>query len=372
MKNALTLRFVWLKREWPAFLFWLVSPFIGTYLLVVLQQTLVDELTVPVGIVLEDSSEKANQLIEQLRESDYIELHLLSRTEALNQLEQHQLDSVFIIKEDYEAHLMEGKKRLIEGYASNQSYAYFAIEELVTSLVQEQATRAKLVNEVNTLLQNSNQMDLFDPEEIWQKSFTRQHEKDLIDLQVQTFENGKVEDAKTLLLSPVVIWSSLTLLSTWFLFDWIIKVRIQTLRVRWQLARETFAHYVIKQFCLFTGFFFVLDLLFFSLILHMNDLSFFIHLFVYRFIINGLICLIAHLFTSLHLYYCSGLIFVTCITLFNGSIVPLDRLLAKMPWLLALQPSYAFLQQQIPWALFVLTTSLLILYWMRGNKHATS
>ena len=372
MKSALTYRLIWLKHEWPAFIFWLMSPFIGTYLFVLLQQTLVGELTVPVGIVLEDSSERANQLVEQLRESEYLELHILSQSDALNQLEQHQLDSVFIIKEDYEKHLMEGKKRLIEGYASNQSYAYFAIEELVTSLVQEQATRAKLVNEVNTLLQDSNRMDLFEPDVIWEKSVVRQHEKDLIDFKIQSFEHGEVQDNKTPLLSPVAIWSSLTLLSTWFLFDWVMKERRQTLRVRWQLARETFAHYVIKQFLLFTGIFYIIDVLFFSLILNINDASFFIHLFIYRFIINGLACFVAHLFTSLHLYYCSGLIFTLFITLFSGNIIPLDGLLAKIPWLLSVLPTYAFLQQQVPWALLVGMTSLLILYWMRGNKDVTN
>ena len=372
MKSALTYRLIWLKHEWPAFTFWLMSPFIGTYLFVLLQQTLVGELNVPVGLVIEDSSEKANQLVEQLRESDYIELHILSRTEALNQLEQHQLDSVFIIKARYEDHLNEGKKRLIEGYASNQSYAYFAIEELVTSLVQQQATRAKLVNEVRTLLQDSEQMDLFDPEVIWQKSFMRQHEKDLIDLQVQTFEHGEIQNSKAPLLSPVVIWSSLTLFATWFLFDWVLKERRQTLRVRWQLARESFAHYVIKQFCLFTVFFYLLDVLFFSLFLGKSDASFFVHLFIYRFIINGLACFVGHLFTSLHLYYCTGLIFIMFFTLFSGNTIPLDGLQAKVPWLLSMLPSYAFLQQQFPWALLVGMFSILILYWMRGHKDVTN
>lgn len=372
MKSALTFRLIWLKHEWPAFIFWLLSPFIGTYLLVLLQQTLVSELTVPVGIVVEDSSERATQLVEQLQESDYIELHILSRSEALNQLEQHQLDSVFIIKRNYEEHLNEGKKRLIEGYASNQSFAYFAVEELVTSLVQEQATRAKLVYEVETLLQDSNQMDLFVPEDIWQKSFDKQHDKDLIDLQVHTFEHGTVQEAQTVLVSPIAIWSSLTLLSTWFLFDWIIKERRQVLRVRWQVARETFAHYVMKQFLLFTGIFYLMDVLFFSLLLNMNEPSFYGHLFIYRLIINGIACFVAHLFTSLHLYYCTGLISVVFTMIFSGSIIPLDGLLAKFPWIQSMLPSYAFLNQQTPWAMLVIMTCLLILYWIRGNKDVTN
>lgn len=368
MKSALSNRLIWLKREWPAFTFWLLSPFIGTYLFVLFQQTLIGELTIPVGIVLEDSSERANQLVEQLRKSDYLELHMLSKSVALNQLEQHQLDNVFIIKEGYENHLTEGKKRLIEGYASNQSYAYFAVEELVTSLVQEQASRAKLVHEVKTLLQNSNRMDLFEPEVIWEKSVARQHKKDLINLQIQSFEHGEVKENKTPLLSPVAIWSSLTLLSTWFLFDWVMKERRQTLRVRWQLARESFAHYVIKQLALFTSLFYIMDVLFFSFFLTINDASFFIHLLIYRFIINGLACFVAHLFTSLHLYYCSGLIFIAFVTLFSGNIIPLDGLLGKIPWLFSVLPSYAFLQQQVPWTLLVGMSSLLIFYWMRGNK----
>lgn len=370
MKQAWLIRSIWIKREWKSFLFWLCLPLLGSILCFHFTQSFIDEVKVPVGVVVEDDSSLAQQLVEQLQQEKSLDIRLLREKQALNQLEQHELDSVFIIKKHYEENIHAGKKRLIEGYFSNRSYAYFAVVEIVTSYAQEQATRAKLLTEVERLLIAHHRLDLWEPETVLAESKARQYEQDLIQIEFSIFEGVTRGEETSPFITIWSFWSVLSILATFFLFDWLVKERKNTLRARWLFANLPFSHYALYQLILYTLVLFSIDLLF-MLYQQAASWPFVMALFAFRCTLGMLAFFIAHLFKQVYAYYVTSIFITGFAALLGGGFIPLDGV-ASWTLLRPFNPIYALLKQQIAYGTTSVLVIGLVLYVIRGKWDATS
>lgn len=371
MKQAWAIRLIWLRNDWKSIVFWALMPIIGTLLFMSMMKAVVPEVKVPVGVVVEDDSALARELVEKLQQTDYLAIRLLRETQALSLLEQHELDSVFVIRRDYEEHIYEGKKRVIEGYASNRSYAYFAAEELVTSHAQEQATRAKLLLEVEKLLEQHERMDLWNKEDILAQSKERQYDKDLVKMEFTLYETGVPKKQEASFITVWSIWSVLALLATLFLFDWVVKERKETVRIRWHYANQRFTVYALWQLLFYTAALFLLDVLFVFAMQHFSW-HVVVSLLAYRCTINVLAFATALCIRNSYFYYVVGLFITIVSAVIGGGIIPLDGVMKQASWLLQLNPIYAFLQQQIAFVALGGALLFVIMYYVGGRRDAQS
>lgn len=121
----------------------LLAPIVLTYATLALLPKA--EVRIPVGLVVEEQTELAQTLVSTLQSSPVLTVQLLTTKQALQALEKHELDSVFVIKDGFEATILANKRAVIvEGYHSNMSLMYEVASELVSSrtlqLVGQQQT----------------------------------------------------------------------------------------------------------------------------------------------------------------------------------------------------------------------------------------
>jgi len=371
MKNMMTIRLLWLKYEWKSTSFWLLFPLLASFIAIQLLNLATDSAKVPVGIVIEEPSPLTEEIIQQLSSQKAIEVIELRENQALKMLEQHKLDSVFIFKRNYDEGIANEKKRMIEAYSSNRSYAYFSTVELIQSLVQQQATRGKLINEAKQLLTEYNRLDLFDEKQLLEDSKRRQFDKDLIELNYQIYNGTTMRNDVVPFISIWSFWAMFSMLATFFLLDWVVKERRQSMQIRWQFMREPFSSYALKQLSLYFALLFITDLLFMWIVGPMS-LQLILTIFVYRFIVTSMAFFVAHLFKVPYFYYITGLFITIVFAVLSGGFIPLDALTKHVKMLTTVHFPYAFLQNQIPYGALVIVIIGYINYWLKGSRYNAS
>lgn len=368
MKNIISIRLIWLKNDWKSTSFWLLFPLLASLLAMQLLNLATDSAKVPVGIVIEKQSPLTEEIVQQLASQQAIEVVMLRESQALNRLEQHKLDSVFIFKRNYDEGIANEKKRIIEAYSSNRSYAYFSTVELIQSLVQQQATRGKLVNEVKQLLTDYNRLDLFDEKQLVEDSKKRQFEKDLLQIDYSIYNGTSMRNEFVPFITIWSFWAMFSMLATFFLFDWVVKERQQAVRIRWRFMRETFSSYAMKQLLLYFVLLFMTDLLFLSIVGSVS-LKLIMSIFVYRIIIISMAFFIAHLFNLTYFYYVTGLFITIVLAVLSGGFMPLDALTKYLGIITTVHFPYAFLQQHIPYSALIVVIIAYIIYWLKGRRY---
>lgn len=377
MKEILQTRLMHWKKQSVHLLFWLAFPIIATILVITITSAIQDETKVPVGIVLEENTPTTEELYEAIKTNPLIRVYELSESEAINQLNKHELDSVFVIKNGYESKINRGtRNRLITGYYSNLSFAYMPVKEMVLSYVQQDAARSKAIFEINQLSEQYADQQLWSSDEIAAKSKQIESEQQLLHTNFSFIHNelGDSENEFSL-LKTWNIWALFTLLSTFLLFDWSIKERNSSIKPRFSFMRVTFKNYLIKNFLLYLGLLFLFDIIaIFSFSYFLNEpITFTIFGVVLSY--RLLICLGAFLLTlilnNLFLFYSSSFLMTLVITIGSGALVPIDGLIQRYPWLELLNPLHTFLSMQyMSWWLFIFIILIIGWYIRKEKNHA--
>lgn len=366
MKQALAIRYLHLKKEWLSFLFWLLFPLLGTIIILHLVNQVRDDVGVPIGIVIEEQSTLTDELLDKVSQSEYIRVHQYGQSEALQLLKQHELDSVFVIRKNYEKKIYANEKRVIKAYYTDQSYAYPATLELVSSYAQEQASRGKLLTEIEHLLTTYDRINLWNEQAIIQESMERQQNSDLIQIDFQLIDTNKMTSNKILPPTHWAIWSLLTMLATFFLFDWVVKERQPQLAIRWALANLSFRSYAMWQLLFYTLLLVAFD---FMMLLYFKELNFnmCLNIVSFRFILNTSAFLCAHMTRKRSTFYLISLCITLVFSILGGGFVPLDGLFVKLPYVSSFHPVYAFLHGQIALPIIVLLLLIVIIYFKEGG-----
>lgn len=222
--NLLAARLLFWKKQAPSILFWLLFPMAAAVLFVHVGQAAKSDAKIPIAITAEDDTEQSERLISSLKQDSLLRVSILPADKALNLLEQHEFDSVFIIKEGFGGKLKNGNRRgTIEGYQSDRSFAYTPVKELVLSHVQKMAGRLKAVETIHLLSKHIGGMEWTDQEII---GLADQIEAEEHLLDSRFFYAGKERSyTSSEHMSPWGVWAVASLLSTCFLFDWVIKER---------------------------------------------------------------------------------------------------------------------------------------------------
>lgn len=368
MKMIYQTRCLFWKKHWLSLLFWLLFPLIVTWLLIMQFASLQADTKVPVGIVLEEDTGLVQDLFTSLENTPHIRPVILSEREALNQLQTHELDSVFIIRDRYEESIHKGSRnQLVKSYQSDLSFAYTPLRETVISYVQQDYSRAKAAFVVQRMGEEYGVVDAWSFDHLIERSKEIAQEQKLLEVDF-TFANSNVEkeEEKVSLLQPWNVWALLSLLATCMVFDWVIKEKRQAAVTRLVFGKLSLKKYLLLNTLLYTALLFIFDLItmmFFNLFLN-ETISFglILALLSYRIMLTTCIFICSLLFKSTYLYYTSSFALVLFVTLTSGALIPIDGMIARFSWYYYINPLGAFLNGAY-WNVWLLIGLALIGLW---------
>ncbi|MEG0471877.1 MAG: ABC transporter permease [Solibacillus sp.] len=356
MKEILFTRMLLMKRQALSIIIWLVMPLVLTTVLVQWMNDVAQDGQIPIAIVDEDNSELSEAFINELQQIDVLNIQLMSKQKALYALEKNELDSVFIVKHHFEKQLRNNKRhQLIEAYSTNRSYFYFAVKENISSLAQRKATQAKAAYEVKKLLNKYDSDIQWSFDEIVAAGQQREERYELLTVDFSFYQKSSTPTEKVVLLGSWGIWAFFALISTFYLFDWIIKEANHPVVVRWLQTKISYTTYFFSSVGFYLFFMLGIDFLTYQLLETQFVWSEFLAIVVFR-----LICIALALFCAVYMKHILSYYFITPIialllAFLGGAFIPIEQLVGKWPLLSEMSPIYALLQWDVSliWSSFI-------------------
>lgn len=375
MKDIVITRLMRFKKQALSLSFWLLFPLLMTLLVVYGFEQMKTDVNVPVGVVADESSVETDGLMEEMKKTEFIRLVETEEAAAKNQLEKHQLDSVFKVSPDFSDDIAEGRHRhLLDSYHSNQSFAYVPVKEMVISYVQEDFYRSRAAKVLDRLSAKYGEEGKWSREEIINTSKEIQQEQDLLDVSLQMSGEPSNNDDSAMPLDIWAIWASFTLLATLLLFDWVIQERHAGVRPRFAFMRYSFKHYLLLNGVLYLMLSLVLNAV--TMVLFEAVLQKTISMgtmFAFQLTISLGAFLLAHLFKRAFAYYMVSFAITLVIAVGSGTILPNQGLIQQFPWLMQLNPLQPFLEDgYVNLFSIVVVGGALFWYLKRGTSRVTS
>lgn len=344
MKVILQTRLIFWKKKWLSHLFWLLFPMLLTWYIIVQFVMFQADTKVPVGVVLEEDTPSAQALLDSLDETPHIRPILLNEREALNQLQKHELDSVFIVRRHYEKNIQKGSRnQVIKSYQSDLSFAYIPLRETVISYVQQDYSRYKAAQVVQRMGEEYGIVDQWTDEELIERSRDIEKEQNLLDVSF-SFTKMEAEDESDVgfILNPWGLWALFSMLATFMLFDWVIREKHSPAILRFAYGRLSLEQYFLGNMILYLFLLLCFDLLavvMFNLLLDESiTYGLILSIILYRMMLTSCIFLWSTIFRSTYLYYTSSFAIVLFISLTSGAVIPIDGLGGSIPWFRYLNP----------------------------------
>lgn len=348
MRAIIHTRFLHWKQAPFHVIFWLLFPIIVVVSLQYVLANFEEDTKIPVGIVVADQTNTAFELVEKIEETPFIRVYQLDEETALNQLEKHELDSVFVINEGYEEQLNRGvRNRLIISYQSDLSFAYTSVSEMIASMVQADTGRIKTAYTVLQIEKQLTNNQNWTTEEIIATSKEIETEQNLLSAHFRY--QGQADGGKnqSLFFNPWGLWGLFTCLATFFLFGWLVKENHSSVGMRFVFIRFPFKTYALLNLTLHTLILLLMDaitlVIFNSFIETSIDASRIAATISFRFVINGLAFLFALKMKQIVTYYSLSLIVTLMLALTSGAIIPMDGLTNRYPLLNDVHPVIPFL-----------------------------
>lgn len=350
MGLILKMRFIFWRKQWVSLLFWLCFPLVVTWFVMVQFVTLQADTKIPVGIVMEDESSSAQELYNSIKDTPHIRPEVLSEKEALNQLQKHELDSVFIIRSRYEDSIERGSRnQLIKSYQSDLSFAYTPLRETVISYVQQDYSRAKAAFVVQQMGEAYGVTEEWSYDELINRSKEIVQEQKLLEVDFSFADAGAgKDDADDTLLQPWNLWAIITLLTTFMLFDWVIKEKKASATLRFVYGKVSFKRYLLQNMLIYLFVLFVMDIVtmgvFYFLFDETISIKLLISLIGYRVMLTTCAFLFSLCFTSTYVYYTSSFAIVLFTALLSGVFIPVDGIMEKWNGFSFVNPLSVFLE----------------------------
>ncbi|MFA1821244.1 ABC transporter permease [Virgibacillus oceani] len=374
MISILKMRLLHWRKQVLTLLFWLLFPMVATISVMYITSNVQEDSEIPVGVVMEEDSMLANELVESIMQTDFIRVEEMTEKEALRSLEMHELDSVFVIRDGYQDQVERGtRNRLLMTYQSDLSFAYTPVSEMIISYVQQDTGRSKAAYTVLDLSEAYDIANLWSWEEVVAKSKEVEAEENL--LQTAFSFQGAVPDSSDgnmILLDAWGLWTVFSILAALLLFDWLIKERRNNLYPRFIFFRISFKLYLMLNALIYTLLFLIFDFLtvFTFHIFLGGELSWFF-LFVlisYRFMLNTGVFLFTMLFRSVSMFYTVSFALTLLIAIISGAVLPTEGLTNRISLLEILNPFRAFLNGEASLIWLLIFLLFIGLWFIRKEK----
>ncbi|WP_430784894.1 ABC transporter permease [Virgibacillus flavescens] len=373
MKMILQTRLLHIKKHWISLLFWLILPLIGSIGLTAIMNHVQDDSTIPIGIVVEEHNEVTDELINEISTTPFITALELSKKNALLQLKRHELDSVFIIHQDFANQVSKGNRRnIITSYQTNQSFAYTPVKEMIISYVQQETGRSNTAIIIRELAAKYVSTSTWTWNEIISKSKEVQKEESLLSTSF-SFNSTERTIKEVQLWNIWGIWCVLAMLSTLLIFDWVVKERSSAVVQRFAFLRINFKDYLVRSLCVYSIIFIFMDCLtvylFHSIYEKPVSFSLIMGLLCYRIVLLLGAFQLAHTVTGTFRYYVVSFSITLLTIVISGAVLPINGLLVKWPWLSTVNPLSPVLSGNFItfWLPFLVTT--FIIWYVRKERY---
>ncbi|SDJ97384.1 ABC transporter permease [Sediminibacillus albus] len=372
MKAIVSTRMMHWRKQWKSLLCWLLLPTVSTLLFISIAEQWQEETKIPIGLVVEDHSDLAQQLTELISKNPLLTAKQMELSQALVQLEQHQLDSVFVIEDGYQENIKhDNRNRVVTAYASDMSFAYTPVKEAVASYVQEDASSSRAARVVEQLAADYGGDANWKWEEIVLTSKKIQEEESLLHTSFAFLNQAEqVEDDSISIWKVSGVWALFNLFTTFFLFDWLIKERRASIRKRLSLLRISFKSYLLQNAFLYLVLLAIFD------VVGMGLLSFYFHqsihldqllaLLSFQVSISIAAFLFALLFRTTFFYYVSVIPITLLMAILGGAIVSVDT--QTWPWIAHLSPLQPFLEGNVVHSWFIGSLIMITIWYLRKEK----
>ncbi|WP_106496961.1 ABC transporter permease [Lentibacillus sp. Marseille-P4043] len=370
MKPIIETRLIHWKKHWLSILFWLLIPIVATVGITKVTDTIKDDSKVPVGIVLENETDAALELLREIKATPFISVSQFDEANALYQLKKHELDSVFVIHDDFEQKIRNSNRnRLLTSYQSDLSFAYTPVKEMILSYVQQETGRSKAAYVVQELIGHYQSNKQWTWDEIVTKSKEIQEEENLLGTSFSFGNTTTVPTDKMQTLNLWGLWAIFCLLATLLLFDWVITEQRANVLQRFAFTRYSWKNYLTGNFFLYTILFFITDLLSISLfyILFQEQISLW-SLLSFRIILNLVAFLLASQFKHPFIYYTFSFAITLFVAIFSGAILPTTGIVDKSAWIHMFNPIEPFLTGGVMNLSSLIIIILAIWWYVRKEK----
>lgn len=374
MKKMIEARFLHVKKSWISLTLWLLLPLVATIIILTIVGMIKDDSKIPIGIVMEEENDTTNELLQEISSTSFIKANKLSKDVALYQLKKHELDSVFIIHNDFAKQIRKGKRnKIITSYQTKQSFAYSPVKEMILSYVQQETGRSKTAYIIKELAANYQAESEWTFDEIISKSKEIQQEEDLLQTSFSFggAESQQTEDAS--LLDIWGVWGIFSMLATLLIFDWVVKEHRSPVLPRFAFMGINFKGFLLGSLAFYSFLLVLMDVLavyiFHTFYQEQIDLAFILGLLCYRLIVVLGAFLLAQLFHQTFQYYI-GSFAITLLTLIcSGAILPIAGLTSRWPWLTVMNPLDPLLSGELInfWLGFLLLAS--IIWYLRKERY---
>lgn len=318
--------------------------------------------------MIHEESAETDEIIEGLRDSEFIDVEVFNETErpnVLRQLEQYQFDSVFIFTEGFEERLQDGERRnLIEAYYTDRSFYYEPAKELTASLVQEQIGVYTTVDGVKALEESSGSETDISADDIVSERDRIERDTNLVE-QVFYFQGEQVQTEDDNDFNPWMLWAYMTFIITIFIFDFVTRETSSSASSRFYFMKYSFTQFMLVTLILLTAFMLLMDMLTYFIISGFLEADILlISLLQYRIVINGIALFLACFIKSeMKLYQTAIALTVVMLAL------DLMTTFTEVSMLSMLHPVVRFTESNhnILWIVILL---IIMFIWIRRGKHA--
>lgn len=334
MKALLVTRWLHWRKHAVSLLFWLFFPPVAAILIVTGVGEVRDDARIPVGIVNLSTSEKAAALVEALEETRLLKVYSLDEMTAKQRLRQHELDSVFVISEDYGQAVRHGERdELLVGYRTGQSLAYVPVKEVILSHVQQVFDRAKTVQVLQGLAADFAGEEDWSRAEIIQTSKTIQKQEDLLQVRLHFANEDQVSAGSKNWLELWAVWACLQMLATFLIFDWVVRERQAGVGMRFVFMKIGYKHYMLGHLLLYALLGLCMDVLTLSVFEFGFSESISVgSLVVYQLFLSVAAFLLAQCFRRPFFYHMTVFALVLLVAVSSGAILPLPGMADMGKW----------------------------------------
>lgn len=365
-----------MKKHLKSLLFWILLPLVASILFVVVDPKIEDQIRIPIGVVMSEQTPFINEITQTMEELPLLDVSYLPLDEAMHQLENHQLDSVFEFDHNYDEHILNNQRsKIVSHYTSNMSFASIPVKESIVSFIQEQLNRSKAADTVEQLFTTYS----YPPparEDVVETSKDIQLHEQLIETSLSYGTDTNPEKTNRPLISAFHIWVFFVLFTTMMIFEWIIRERNHPAFTRLQFTAYQSNKYLMIHFLFYSALFVSIDLVTFSILTYgLGEYLSFSHL--VSLISFRITCAIG-LFLFALCFKQRFSYFIGCISLFiiligtSGMIIPVDGIIQHFPLFTLIHPLQPVLHENVSYVWLIAGICLSLLwYYRKENANVT-
>ncbi|MDQ0243742.1 ABC-2 type transport system permease protein [Bacillus fengqiuensis] len=217
----------------PVSLLLFLLPLVAAALFGIFLEKQQQELVIPIAIVDQDQTPSSKKIVKQMEAQPRIVVHEVLADQANTLLLQNKIDSIFVIKEQFQQRLMDEKREaVIELWTSPSSVASGIVREVMASEVTKMTSAIKAANRVVKIYQYKHKQD--EPvRQVWNEAYDYTNNqwkpKPLMTIDYtegESKESGAHYEEENPAFAPYLgIWSFFIMLSCLVTSDWVVKER---------------------------------------------------------------------------------------------------------------------------------------------------